>query len=136
LTGKSLYPIVPRYRRILYSSIVETILREGKMAEENRTDQRFETSIDVLFKDSGVFKKSHTLNVSNGGLFLKTENPLPINSVVTLRMKLPGETEPMEIQGCVVWSNPKSKDNAFPSGMGIQFIGMNSEHKIKIDVFG
>jgi type IV pilus assembly protein PilZ len=83
-----------------------------------------------------VFIKSHTLNISNGGLFLKTDNPLPIDSVVTLRMRLPGETEPMEIQGCVVWSNPKGNNNAFPSGMGIQFIGMNSEHRIKIDVFG
>lgn len=106
------------------------------MAEDSRTNQRFETNIDVLYRESGAFIKSHTLNVSNGGLFLKTENPLPINSVVTLRMKLPGETEPMEIQGCVVWSNPKGKDNAFPSGMGIQFIGMNSERRIKIDVFG
>jgi Tfp pilus assembly protein PilZ len=46
-------------------------------------------------------------------------------------MRLPGETEPMEIQGCVVWSNPKGKNNAFPSGMGIKF-----KHRIKIDVFG
>jgi type IV pilus assembly protein PilZ len=101
------------------------------MGEDNRTNRRVETSIDILFRESGAFIKSHTLNVSNGGLFLETENPLPIDSVVTLRMRLPGETEPMEIQGCVVWSNPKGKNNAFPSGMGIQF-----KHRIKIDVFG
>ncbi len=104
------------------------------MGENNRTNQRVEKSIEILFGESGAFIKSHTLNVSNGGLFLKTENPLPIDSIVTLRMRLPGETEPLEIQGCVVWSNPKSKNNDFPSGMGIQFIKMNSEHKINIDV--
>ena len=101
------------------------------MAEDNRTNQRVETNIDILFKESGAFIKSHTLNVSNGGLFLETEDPLPIYSEVTLRMRLPGDTEPMEMQGCVVWSNPKGKNDAFPSGMGIQF-----KHKIKIDVFG
>jgi type IV pilus assembly protein PilZ len=101
------------------------------MVEDNRTNRRVETSIDILFRESGSFIKSHTLNVSNGGLFLETEDPLPLDSVVTLRMRLLGETEPMEIQGCVVWSNPKGKNNAFPSGMGIQF-----KQRIKIDVFG
>lgn len=105
------------------------------MLKNDRTHQRVETSIDVLFSESGAFKKSHTLNISNGGLFLKTDNPLPKDTIVTLRMNLPGETESMEIQGCVVWSNPKG-NNTFPSGMGIQFIGMNSESRIKIDVFG
>jgi type IV pilus assembly protein PilZ len=99
--------------------------------ENNRTDQRDEINIDILYKQSGEFIKSHTLNISNGGLFLETDNPLPVNSVVILRMQLPGETEPTENQGCVVWSNPKGKNNDFPSGMGIQF-----KHKIKIDVFG
>jgi type IV pilus assembly protein PilZ len=101
------------------------------MVEENRTNQRVETNIDILYRESGAFIKSHTLNVSNGGLFLETEDPLPIDSEVTLRMRLPGETEPMEMQGCVVWSNPKGKNDAIPIGMGIQF-----KHRIKIDVFG
>lgn len=97
---------------------------------ENRSNQRVETSIDILYMESGAFIKSHTLNVSNGGLFLETENPLPIDSVVTLRMRMLGETEPMEMQGCVVWSNPKGRNDGFPSGMGIQF-----RHRIKIDAF-
>jgi len=104
--------------------------------EESRTNKRVETNIDILFRESGAFKKSHTLNVSNGGLFVKTEDPLPIDSVVTLRMRLPGETEPMEIQGCVVWSTPKDKNSDFPCGMGIQFIKMNAEDRTKIDCFG
>ncbi|MEI6126282.1 MAG: TIGR02266 family protein [Pseudomonadota bacterium] len=105
------------------------------MSEDKRTTPRIETNIDILFRESGAFIKSYMLNVSNGGLFLKTENPLPIDSVVTLRIRLPAETEPMEIQGCVVWSNPKGKNNAFPSGMGIQFIKINPENRIKIDAF-
>jgi type IV pilus assembly protein PilZ len=101
------------------------------MTENNRASQRVETNIDILFRESGAYIKSHTLNVSNGGLFVETENPLPIDSVVTLSMRIPGETEPTEIQGCVVWSNPKSKNNAFPSVMGTQF-----KQRIESDVFG
>lgn len=103
--------------------------------EENRTTPRIETNIDILFRESGAFIKSYMLNVSNGGLFLKTENPLPLDSPVTLRMKLPGDTEPMEIQGCVVWSNPRAKNNSFPSGMGIQFIKISPEYKQRIEAF-
>ena len=100
------------------------------MMEENRSNQRVEANIDVLYTESGAFIKTHTLNVSDGGLFLETENPLPTGSVVTLRVRLLGETEPMEIPGCVVWSNPNGKNNASPSGMGIQF-----KHRIKVDAF-
>jgi len=103
--------------------------------DDKRKNIRVETNIDILFKESGAFIKSYMLNVSNGGLFLKTENPLQIDSLVTIRMKLPGDTENMEIQGCVVWSNPKGKNNAFPSGMGIQFVKMSPEHKKKIEAF-
>ena len=99
--------------------------------EKNRIDQRTEKNIDILYWESGAFINSHTLNISNGGLFLETENPLPIDSIVTLRMRLFGETEPMEMIGCVVWSNPGGKNNNFPSGMGIQF-----KHRIKIDILG
>jgi uncharacterized protein (TIGR02266 family) len=113
------------------ASFLRRRLEEGKMGEESRINQRVETSIDILYAESGEFIKSHTLNISNGGLFLETEYPLPVGSEVTLRMTLPGETDPMEIQGCVVWSNPRGNNNNFPSGMGIQF-----RSRIKIDVIG
>jgi type IV pilus assembly protein PilZ len=110
---------------------LKLLFEEGKMGEESRKNQRVDTSIDILYAESGEFIKSHTLNISNGGLFLETEYPLPVGSEVALRMTLPGEAEPMEIQGCVVWSNPRSNNNNFPSGMGIQF-----RNRVKIDVIG
>jgi uncharacterized protein (TIGR02266 family) len=103
--------------------------------EDKRVSPRIETKIDILFKEAGALIRSYMLNVSNGGLFLKTEKPLPIDSVVTLMIRLPGQTEAMEIQGCVVWSNPKAKNTAFPCGMGIQFTKLNPEHKKKIEEF-
>jgi type IV pilus assembly protein PilZ len=103
--------------------------------QDKRINPRIETKIDILFRESGAFIRSYMLNVSNGGLFLKTDNPLPIDSTVTLMMRLPGETEAMEVQGCVVWSNPKAKNTAFPCGMGIQFLKMNPDQKKKIEEF-
>ena len=50
-------------------------------------------------------------------------------------MKLPGDSDFMEIEGRVVWNNPKGRKNSFPKGMGIQFMNMSSDHQEKIKVF-
>ncbi|MCX8042537.1 MAG: TIGR02266 family protein [Desulfobacterota bacterium] len=103
--------------------------------QEHRKSPRCETKIDILFKESGAFIRSYMLNVSNGGLFLKTDKPLPIDTTVTLLIRLPGQSEPMELQGCVVWTNPRGKNTTFPCGMGIQFTNITPEQKKIIDDF-
>lgn len=103
--------------------------------DDKRITQRCETKIDILFKESGAFIRSYMLNISNGGLFLKTEKPLPIDALVTMLIRMPGQTEQMEIQGRVVWSNPRGKNTAFPCGMGIQFAKMKPEHAKVIEDF-
>ena len=103
--------------------------------DDQRNAPRCETKIDILFKESGAFVRSYMLNVSNGGLFLKTEKPLAIDTAVTMLIRMPGQTEPMEIQGRVVWSNPRGKNTAFPCGMGIQFTKIQPEHVRVIEDF-
>lgn len=88
-----------------------------------------------MFKEFGAFIKVYMLNVTNGGLFIKTDTPLPLDAPVILNLKLPGETDIMEIEGKVIWINPKGRKNSFPKGMGIQFIKMSDENKEKIESF-
>ena len=105
------------------------------MSVENREHPRVETNIEITFKEKGSLIRSYMLNVSNGGLFLKTAKPLPIDSVVNMHVKLPDQEETMIIVGRVVWINAKSGDHTFPSGMGIQFLKMDPEYKKKINEF-
>jgi len=74
-------------------------------------------------------------NISKGGLYVKTDEPLQLDSVVTLKVKLSWEPYEMEIEGRVVWSNPKSRKNSFPKGMGIQFVKLQPNDKEKINEF-
>jgi len=73
------------------------------------------------------------LNVSNGGLFIKTEHPLPFDAVIILRMQLPDERGKMNIQCRVAWINTVAK--SFPSGMVVQLLCQDSEGQKKITVF-
>ena len=89
--------------------------------------------IDILFKEYGSFIRVYMPNIVNGGLFIRTDNPLPLDSPVLLRMRLPEETEDIEVDGRVVWSFIKGSKKAFlPKGMGIQFVNMPAEYAQKI----
>ena len=105
------------------------------MGEEKRKSPRVETNIEIMFRETGSLIKSYMLNVSKGGVFIKTSNPLPIDSPVIIQMQMPDDQETMEIEGCVVWSNPMGAKNSFPTGMGIQFVNMKTEHEEKISAF-
>lgn len=105
------------------------------MVEERRANPRATTKIEITFKESGAFFKAYMLNVSRGGLFIKTDSPLVLETSVLLLLKLPSENETLEIDGRVVWVNPKSRKNSFPKGMGIQFVNMKPEDEEKIKNF-
>jgi uncharacterized protein (TIGR02266 family) len=89
--------------------------------------------IEIMFKEYGSFIKVYIPNITNGGVFIRTDNPLPIDAPVRLRMRLPEEANDIEIDGRVVWSFARSNKKALlPKGMGIQFVNMLPEYAEKI----
>ena len=103
------------------------------MTDNTRGNDRASVQMEVSYKESGSFIKSYIINVSGGGLFIKTATPLPLDSRVTLSLTLPEDPEIMKLEGVVVWTNPRGGKNSFPKGMGIKFIDMKKEHSEKID---
>ena len=103
------------------------------MAENKTGDMGEPVRIEILFKEYGSFIRVYMPNIVNGGLFVRTDNPLPLDAPVLLCMRLPEETEYIEIDGRVVWSFIKgSKKALLPKGMGIQFVNMPAEYARKI----
>lgn len=101
---------------------------------ENQLGAAGETvRIEIMFKEYGSFIKVYISNITNGGLFIRTDTPLPIDAPVRLHMRLPEETKDIEIDGRVVWSFARSNKKAIlPKGMGIQFVNMLPENAEKI----
>ena len=98
------------------------ILKKKKNLTNNRKKNRF--SVCVLVEEPGkkqeFFDKS--LNISESGIFIETDNPKEKGQDLTLRFALPG-TQVITVTGKV--SRVKKKNRILPSksppGMGIEF---------------
>ena len=100
-----------------------------KTVDERRVHARILTRVLVDFDSSDTYLYDYSNDLSEGGIFIETENPLPSGSELTLRFTLPNIDRVFEVKGTVKWksdtklqdANPQKK---MPRGMGIQFSEM------------
>ncbi len=81
----------------------------------------FETEMDLttVLERKKITKTSHTLDVSLGGLFLKTDHALEVDPMLRLDISLPAVSHDISAFAEVVWSNP--------SGAGLHFAAIRNE---------
>jgi CRP/FNR family cyclic AMP-dependent transcriptional regulator len=93
-----------------------------------RQTTRVHKSLSLTYKDDRAFIKAYTGNVSSGGLFIRTENPLPQGEQFFLKLQLPDVSDPLKINCEVVWSRKKSEGTQErPPGMGVKFLEMSRQ---------
>lgn len=63
-----------------------------------------------------------TKNMCAGGLFVATLRSLPIGERVAVRLRIPGDAEPVEALAEVRWSRPFQELDDQPAGLGLRFI--------------
>lgn len=95
-----------------------------------RVSPRAPLNIAVNYSSRDIFFSSPMVNISKGGIFVRTENLLPIGSVLKLEFSLPDQTSPIRGYGRVVWSQ-KPGDNK-PPGLGIRFKDFDREDQKRI----
>ncbi len=67
------------------------------------------------------------LNISGCGLFIYSENMLPLNSSLLLELKVPGEPKALETHAKVIWLPDKElQPHSYP-GMGVSFTHMDHD---------
>jgi Tfp pilus assembly protein PilZ len=90
------------------------------------------------FTGRPFFRASHetAANVSRGGAFVHTSEPLDPGRRLLVEVQLPG-SEPVEAIGRVAWTKrilaPHARDPE--SGIGIEFIGGAADHFAALDSF-
>ena len=67
--------------------------RTARTAWEIRVDY---STVDALFCD-------FTRNINEGGLFIETPDPCPVDTMVKLQFRLPGVDDAIRTRGRVVW---------------------------------
>lgn len=91
-----------------------------------RREPRIPKTLSISYKDKSTFLKAYTGNISNGGLFIKTNSPLPKGEMFFLKLQLPDISGPLKIKCTVAWTNKQEEGkNNQPLGMGIQFMEFN-----------
>ena len=117
------------FRAILVASIERyQKLLERATSFSSRSEPRAQKALSLSYKDRKAFLKAYSGNVSTGGLFIMTENPLPEGETFALHLQLPGLPEPLKIKSKVSWARKeKGAGKTNPPGMGITFMEMSDK---------
>jgi uncharacterized protein (TIGR02266 family) len=104
----------------------------GKTEAERRKSPRTEVVVPVDYSTVDAFFSEFTTNINEGGMFVGTDQPHPIDTQVTLHFRLPGISEPCEVSGRVVWIRHQA-DQEGPRGMGIEFESLDDQTRFRLD---
>lgn len=93
---------------------------------DKRQHPRLPVELTVSYPNRGALVRDLISDLSPGGVFVRTKQPLPIGTEVELHVRLSAEEPPIGVRGKVVWL----RDGVGPmerEGMGIQFTGVMGE---------
>jgi uncharacterized protein (TIGR02266 family) len=92
---------------------------------DRRHSERENIKIPVDYSAVDAFFSEFTTNINEGGMFIETENPPTLDSVVQLQVRLPDLERPIKLGGRVAWISDGKAGS--PPGMGIEFQDMPSD---------
>src|SRR5215510_243632 len=81
-------------------------------------------TVDALFSD-------FTRNINEGGVFIETDSPAELDSVVHLSFRLPGSRDTVNVHGRVAWIEPGASGQ--PVGMGVEFENLTDADRDRIN---
>lgn len=89
-------------------------------AASRRKDPRASLVLPLEYRNAGHLLVSYCTNLSRGGLFLPTPEPLERGESLTLSLRIPGRERPVSIEARVRWARTEDAPSG-PAGMGVAF---------------
>lgn len=104
----------------------------GSGGAERRTYERFDAELSVDWSSGDHFLYSYITNISEMGIFVRSNDPPAVGTVLRLRFPIDGEP-PLELSGVVAWINPlrTDRENLNP-GMGVRFTDLSPEQRERV----
>ena len=93
-----------------------------------RGSPRVILGIPIQYRFGNTIAAALTLNLSRGGIAIRTTSPLEAGSKIRVRFRMPGSKRDIDADGRVAWSDRRV-------GMGIQFERVEPGHQSLIDNF-
>jgi uncharacterized protein (TIGR02266 family) len=106
---------------------------EVNMPDLKARDPRIPKSLPVIFLHGDSPVKAYARDISRGGLFVATGNPLGGGEQFTLRLQLPGHEETLTLSCEVAWS--REEEGRTGGGMGVRFLEIPREHEALLQPF-
>lgn len=107
------------------------------MSHDTRRDKRAKVvSLNVRYKSATVdeFIENHSHDVSQGGLFVKTQSPFASGTLLKFEIRIADDQPMIAGVGRVVWKREPSQATAErPAGMGVKFIKIDDASRVVID---
>jgi len=115
------------------SQVKEKITLLSELDGGRRQGERVNEILQVEFEDQFP---AQTVNISRGGAFIRTPNPLDLEEEFTLKFHIPDDEEPIAVLCKVVWTNKYGKiSEDMPRGMGVKFLNLRPEQRTRIEEF-
>jgi uncharacterized protein (TIGR02266 family) len=112
---------------------IANLLSRDDEESNHRSFRRYPVKLEVQFRTAQEFVREHASNLSRGGIFIRTDTPPPVDTVVEVLVALPDGGPPVTSSGIVVHRVPPgSKQEA---GSGVQFVDASDAFRNRIDKY-
>jgi uncharacterized protein (TIGR02266 family) len=105
---------------------METAKKFLRMPE--RAEPRYSASLRLHYgKDPDRLLSDFIINLSTGGVFLETDNPMPVDTPLIAEFVLPHNNRTISCRAKVAWVNHPEliKNPGLPTGIGLQFVDIS-----------
>jgi len=98
-----------------------------------RRDERVEGMLRVEFADELL---GYADDLSSGGVFIRTPNPLDLGEQFTLKLQMSDGEKPIEVPCKVIWTNKYGKESRnLRRGMGVKFLELSPEVQRRVEEY-
>ena len=100
---------------------------DGRQVADKQSSLRVPVRLRVEFTDRGSLRQYLMTNISRGGVFIATENPLPIGTSLELRIRVGDPDQLIAVRGEVASVNTGADMKSEEHGMGVRFVSLSDE---------
>lgn len=104
---------------------------EFPKTSKERQDVRHEVSFKMSHESVLSLRQDEVVNLSMGGLFFKTDRPLPNGTTLYMNLHIEESESPIKLVGSVAWSRLNANEEG-PAGVGVTFVSLSPEERARL----
>jgi len=113
-------------------------MKKGSQGSEQRIERRGAFDIQVGVSTRHRLFVGLSSNISTGGLFVATDEPLSRGDEIQVRFRIPGSEHVFQKQAEVAWTRPfdqNQNDRQAQAGAGVRLLDLTNDEKKMLNAF-